>query len=36
VVRSGFIAGVYGILILALKASPDASHFWNNLIKRFR
>lgn len=35
-VRSGFIAVVYGVLILALNASPDASQFWKNALKRFR
>jgi O-antigen/teichoic acid export membrane protein len=36
VVRSGFISVTYGILVLALNASPDASQFWKNTLKRFR
>jgi O-antigen/teichoic acid export membrane protein len=35
-IRSAFIAALYGILILALKASPDANNFWQNLLKRIR
>src|SRR5688572_5326271 len=35
-VRSVFIAALYGILILWLKASPDASLFFQNLIRRFK
>ena len=35
-VRSVFISALYGILILALKASPDASAFVNNIIRRFK
>ncbi|MBK0403784.1 oligosaccharide flippase family protein [Adhaeribacter sp. BT258] len=36
IVRSAFIALLYGLLILALKASPDATNFWKNLLKRIR
>ena len=35
-VRSIFIAALYGILILWLKASPDASQFSKNLLKRWK
>ena len=34
--RSIFIAAVYGILILWTNASPDASQFWKNLLRRWK
>ncbi len=33
--RSVFILSIYSILILALKASPDASQFWKGLTSRW-
>lgn len=36
VVRSVFISALYGILILSLRASPDASAFVSNLVNRFK
>jgi O-antigen/teichoic acid export membrane protein len=35
-VRSSFIAALYGVLILALKASPDATNFWQQILKKIR